>query len=193
MKSKRSTATGKSGKSGGSVKGGVDEEKSIGENEQVAVDPEHAAWSYRKIVLDYLLMVREWSDLAWSEAKKMAMSKEAKKYCAATRITAVIRGWLGWLRYENFRYQLIILQSGVRRRQGRKRHRFLIRVLEQDWLFRVRYHAATRCQALIRRFISRARHFLVMKARKEEEVKIQKARRYRLKSKTERKEGHSIS
>ena len=154
-KSVGSVVSNKSSKKGTSPKKdeGNDEEKG-GENEQAAVDPEHAAWAFRKVVLDHLLMIKEWSDQAWSEAKKMAMSKEAKKYCAATRITAVIRGWLGWIRYTNYREQLIVLQSGIRRRQGRRRHRYLIKVLEQDWLFRTRYHAAACCQALVRRFLS---------------------------------------
>ena len=133
------------------------------------------------MVVDNMMGIKEWSALAWSEAKRMAMSKEAKKYCAATRIAAMIKGHQWYSRYQHFRWQIIVLQSGVRRRQGRKFYRGLVRMLEHDWLFRLRYHASTCMQALVRRFNSRARHYVVMKKRRAEEVKIQKARRFRLK------------
>ena len=151
------------------------------QNVQVAVDPVHAAWAYRKVVVDHVIACPEFAKIAWSEAKRSAMTKEAKKYCASTRIQAIVRGWRQRNEFLNFKFCMIQLQANIRRRQGRRYYRGIIHMLEQDWLFRLRYHCATKLQALVRRYLSRVRHYLVMKRRREEEVKVQKARRFRLK------------
>jgi len=163
------------------VKAKAEDAEEEDKNVQVAVDPVHAAWAYRKVVIDHVIASPEFSKIAWSEAKRSAMTKEAKKYCAATRIQAAVRGYQQHCRYTHFKYNMIQLQANIRRRQGRSYYRGLMRMLEQDWLFRLRYHCATRLQALVRRYLSRVRHYLVMKRRRAEEVKVQQARRFRLK------------
>jgi hypothetical protein len=67
-----------------------------------------------------MMMIKEWADQAWNEAKRSAMSGEARKYCGATRIAAMVRAHQVYFRYNNYRWQMIVLQSGIRRRQGRK-------------------------------------------------------------------------
>jgi len=119
--------------------------------------------------------------ISWNEAKLNAMRREGKRYCAATRIAAVARGTMWRKRYLFYLEQLICLQSNIRRKLAKRRCKNIVKIIEQDWLFRLRYHAATICQALLRRYLSRAKFYAIMKRRKAEEIKMQKARRFRLK------------
>lgn len=153
----------------------------LSNNAQALVDPEHAAFAYRKCCVDHVMGVPEWSAAAWAEAKLGCIKKEAKKYCAATRIAATIRGWLAWRRFTFFRANMVSLQAQGRRRIAKRRTRFLRHMLEQDWLFRIRYWAACKVNALVRRFLARCGMFRVVKVRREAEVKVARARRFRLK------------
>ena len=70
------------------------------------VDPEHAAWAYRKFCIDHVMGMPEWSAQAWAEAKLGCIKRESKRYCGASRIAAAIRGWLALRKFTFFREQV---------------------------------------------------------------------------------------
>ena len=108
-------------------------------NEQAAVDPEHAAFAYRKLVQEFILNVPEWSDYVWNEAKINAMRKEALRYCAATRIQAFTRSYLWTMKFKIASYGYLKLQAVIRKMIAKKRVWIIVKNLMEDWMFRVRY------------------------------------------------------
>ena len=108
-------------------------------NEQAAVDPEHAAYAYKKLVQEFILNVPEWSDFVWNEAKLNAMRKEAMRYCAATRIQAFTRSYLWTMKYKIASYGYLKLQAVVRKMIAKRRVWIIVKNLMEDWMFRVRY------------------------------------------------------
>lgn len=150
-------------------------------NEQAAVDPEHAAFAYRKLVQEFILNVPEWSDYVWNESKLSAMRKEALRYCASTRIQAFVRSFLWTTKFKIAAYGYLKLQAIVRKMIAKKRVGLIIKNLMEDWMFRVRYRAATKLVALARRFRTRCWFAKIQKKYKAQQVAIQKARRFRLK------------
>ena len=68
--------------------------EAMASNAQALVDPQHAAWAYRTLCVEYVLGVPEWSQAAWAEAKLGCIKRESKRFWGAKRIAALIRSWL---------------------------------------------------------------------------------------------------
>lgn len=145
------------------------------------IDAEHVKHAFEKFVLDYLMMYPGFYEVVWREAKIMAMKKEAKLYCAATRIAAVVRGVRWYKRYREFIRTHTILQANIRRRLSNVKVFAMIRRLQEDWCFRVRYHKAMLIQSWIRRFIKQCWFERVQEQKKKQEVILCKARRQKRK------------
>jgi hypothetical protein len=136
----------------------------------VFVPPEEAARAYRKFVTEYLLNIPEWSEHVWKEAKISAMRKEAVKYAAATRIAALAKGRLILKRFRRFMHALIRMQAHVRRRVRQKKTKNIVKILYEDWLFRLRYFGATKMQSAIRRYNARVKIEKILSKIKAQEV-----------------------
>jgi hypothetical protein len=168
----------------GSRKKFVDgEDTGMDVNEQAAVLAEHAASSYRKFVTEFVLCVPEWIGFVWNSAKVAAMDREGKLYCAATRIGAAMRGIMQSYNYRFFLECHIELQSFIRRKQAIKRVVKIRQRLMDDWLFRLRYHSASKISAVVRRYVTRCWLYRVMQKIKSQQVVMQKARRFRMRKK----------
>eukprot|EP00981_Chlorochromonas_danica_P003743 scaffold688_cov149-Ochromonas_danica.AAC.1 len=131
--------------------------KNVPEEESATpwIDPEHMQFALQKFVLDYLMLYPHWYEVPWQEAKVMAMKKEALPYCAATRLAAILRGWLARGKYLNFLKQHIKLQANIRRKLSARRTAAVRSLLYEDWAYRMRYYYVTRINAWIRRFLKR--------------------------------------
>lgn len=164
-------------------KGGGDGDTGMDINEQAAVLAEHAASSYRKFVTEFVLCVPEWVGFIWNAAKIAAMNREGKNYCAATRIGAVMRGIMQSYKYRFFLECHIELQSYIRRKLAIKRVRKIRQRLCDDWLFRLRFHSASKISAVVRRYVTRCWLYRVMQKIKAQQVIMQKARRFRMRKK----------
>ena len=178
--------SGKGNRGGKAVGGGsakMDDKATEGSNQQAIVDPVFAAEAYRRLIMDFVMNHKDWDEAHWREAKAMCMKVEAKPYCAQTRIATMARCQLARHKYVFFRSQLIQLQAHVRRRIASSRIKKITKLLVEDWLFRLRYHAANLLVAFARRYLARCQCFRLMKKIKEQQIVIQKARRARLKRK----------
>lgn len=147
----------------------------------LTVTPEYCDYAFRKVITDFLMNIPEWTAIAWADAKKSAMNFEANRYGAATRIAAKFRGGRVHYAYIRMKINMLRFQSNVRRKVVQLRLKRLMYQYKEDWIFRVRYRAATMIQALVRRFIRRCRHVLIMARVRQQEVLVQKAKRFRLK------------
>lgn len=145
------------------------------------VTKEYVDIAFRKVITDFLMCVPEWTDIAWADAKRSAMDYEAKRYGAATRIQAKFRGGRVHYSFSRMKTNMLHFQCNVRRKIVQLRIKRLIHQYQEDWIFRVRYRAATVIAALIRRFLRRCRHCIIMDRVRQQEVMVQKAKRFRLK------------
>jgi len=145
------------------------------------VDSAQIQVAYQKFILDFLMMYPTWYEIVWKEAKLMAMKKESLKFCAATRITAVYRGHFQQRKYNFIINQIKCFQSHVRRRIHTRLVERIIKLLHEDWLFRVRYHQSVKIQAIIRRFLKRCWYEHVLQQIKKQQVLLCKARRQKFK------------
>ena len=148
-----------------------------GTDSTAEIDPAHISYAYNKLVVDYLMLVPEWSVIVWSDAKMSAMTKEAIRYAAATRIAAIWRGARMHYYFSVYLRCLTRLQSHVRRRQRSAKTARLLNQLVEDWLFRKRYHCASSVQAAVRRYIMRCRYLKLVSAVRERQVAITTANR----------------
>lgn len=169
----------KKSKKKGTDKGEDNSENDV--NEQVIIDPEYAANAYRKLITEYIMNHKDWENLFWIEAKISCMNKVAVTYCAATRIQAFVRQHIMHYKYTFFRQQLIFLQALVRRKITMVRVAKFTVLLVEDWIFRLRYHKATKIASIIRRYLTRCWVSRIMQKLKEQQVVVQKARRLRFK------------
>ena len=114
--------------------------------------------SFRRLIMMHITGVTSWLEPVWEEAKQMAISIEARKYCAATRIAAFYRGQR--LRYYFSIYIdcIVALQANIRRKLTEFRARHLLSCLTEDWIFRQRLHCATLVQSVFRRYSVRCRY-----------------------------------
>ena len=114
--------------------------------------------SFRRLIMMHITGVTSWLEPIWEEAKQMAISSEAKRYCAATRIAAFYRGQR--LRYYFSIYIdcIVALQANIRRKLTQFLVRRIISRLTEDWIFRQRVHYATLLQSMSRRYIVRCRY-----------------------------------
>lgn len=149
------------------------------------VDSAYIQQIYEKFILDYLMVYPSWYDIVWREAKLMAMKKESLKYCAATRIIAVFRGYYQHKKYIFIIHQIICLQSHVRKKLHSRHVRNIINMLWEDYLFRIRYHQSIKIQAIIRRFLKRCWYEHVLEQIKKQQVLLCKARRQKYKKNLE--------
>ena len=188
LKKKRNRPAGSktSKSSNGSVKQAVKRKGKLDgeEDEQLQlknVDQEHIKYAYEKFILEFLMMYPGWYDIIWREAKLMAMKKEAIIYCAATRIAAIVRGLRWYRRYREFIRTHTILQANVRRKLSNVKVFRMIRLLQEDWCYRVRYHKAMIVQSWIRRFVKQCWFERMQEQKKKQEVILCKARRQKRK------------
>jgi hypothetical protein len=114
--------------------------------------------AYRKLILMNIASITAWLDPAWEEAKLMAMTIEARRYCAATRIIAFYRGERLKYYFSIYVLCIIALQSNIRRKLAQWRLSKFIASLQEDWMFRHRMHCAVFIQAAIRGWIVRCRY-----------------------------------
>ena len=84
-------------------------------------------------------------------------------------------------KYTFFRQQLIYLQAQVRRKITMVRVAKFTMQLVEDWIFRLRYHKATKIASIIRRYLTRCWVSRIMQKLKEQQIVVQKARRMRFK------------
>eukprot|EP01041_Mallomonas_annulata_P001768 gene1768-3428_t len=145
------------------------------------VDPGYQVYVFNKLVTDYLMLVPEWADRIWEEAKLSAMNKEAKKQAAATRIISRWRGSYRHYLYNWYRRCLIKFQAHIRRRQTYVKIQRIFSNTVEDWLFRLRYYSTSLIQSCVRRFIVRCRHLRIMKTMRDQQLFISNVRRERLK------------
>lgn len=145
------------------------------------VDPAVVAYSLQRLVVDHLMTFSGWYDVVWREAKLMAIHKEALPYCAASRLAALHRGRAQRKRFYHFLYHFSKFQANVRRKLSSIKTEAYIRLLQADWCYRVRYHAATLLQSLLRRYLKRCWFHRVMVKVKAQQVQVQRARRFKLK------------
>jgi hypothetical protein len=155
------------------------------------IDPEYAIIAFDKFVNEFIMTYPAWCEIPWEESKLTVMKIEAKKYCAVTRIIAVFRGSYQRKRYLFFLRTFIILQAHVRRKITIARTKVIIRILVEDWVFRQRYHMATKINACARRFITRCSFFRIMAKIKEQDLIMMKARRYKLR-KIHQQKAHGV-
>ncbi len=155
------------------------------------VDPVQAAIALRKLVVNFLLTIPDWSKRAWSDAKIAAMNREAQKYAAATRLASSYRRYRMCRIYNNIQHSMTVMQGHARRKIACNRVKGMMKNLFEDWLFRLRYRAATLFNSLVRKYLSRARHTRHMLALLNDQIKIFKMRRKR-KKKLRKKERQSV-
>ena len=144
------------------------------------IDPKHVTFAYNKLVCDFLICCDGFIETVWEEMKNFTLLKEGKRYCAATRIQARFRHFSWRNKYLNFLKQLILLQNGVRRYQALKSVRAARTVIDEDWLFRLRYSAVTIITATVRMFLKKC---WIYRRKKEiilEQIATTKANRFRL-------------
>eukprot|EP01035_Chromulina_nebulosa_P025478 gene25478-33250_t len=155
--------------------------QSVASENKSIVDLQYAASVLEKFVLEIVMMYPDWYSIPWREAKVTVMQKEARPYCAVTRIAATFRGWIQWRRYHFCIRNIIVFQASVRRLFSRRRTQAYLKILTDDWIFRQRYHAAARAQSVVRRFLKRCWFWRIMEKIRAQEVIVQKARRFRIK------------
>ena len=144
------------------------------------VDPRHAAIAYRKFVTDYFITIPSISEYIWEKAKMLAMEKEAIRYCAAKCIQTCWRRGYHHYRFLQYKWEMVIkLQAIHRSRIARRKVRSYVRIYEQDWLWRLRWHSSILIQSSIRRFNKRCWFFKKMNVIKERQLIITKAKRQR--------------
>ena len=149
--------------------------------EDVTDDPEYLDMVLKKLVSEFITAYPAWSEVPWNQCKVIVMKKEAIRYCAATRIGCKFRGGVVKTKYAFFRKQMVKLQSHIRRKLTLLRTRAFVRTLIEDWLFRLRYRAATKITSIVRKYIQRCRHCKTMAKIRANDIAMQKARRFRLK------------
>jgi hypothetical protein len=149
--------------------------------EDVTDDPEYLDMVLKKFVNEFVTGYPAWSEVAWNNCKLVVMKKEAIRYCAATRIASKFRSGVLKTRYKFIRKHMVKFQSHVRRRLVQWKTRAYVRTLVEDWLFRARYHAATKITSIVRRYIQRCRHHRTMAKIRTQDLAMQKARRFKLK------------
>lgn len=132
--------------------------------------------TFNKFVLNYLMTYPGFYDLAWKDAKIMAIKLEGLFYTAATRIQSIVRGFIFGRRYKKFLKNIIILQSHIRRKQHHKYVKNIIISLHNDWIYRLRYFSAVTIQSLIRKFLKKCWYYNVKDQLKKQQVIIIKAR-----------------
>jgi len=166
---------------GGKKKKGGPVEKVVEVTASAHVSEEYNDYAFRKVITDFLMNIPEWTAIAWEDAKISAMNYEARRYAAATRIAAKQRGGRVHYAYSRMKVNILAFQNNVRRKLVQLRLRKLMFMYKEDWIFRVRYFAAMLIQSVIRRFVKRCRHAIIMARVHSQEVLVQKARRFRLK------------
>jgi hypothetical protein len=166
---------------GGKKKKGAPAEKVVEVTASAHVSDEYNDHVFRKVLTEYLMNIPEWTAVAWEDAKISAMNYEARRYAAATRIIAKQRGGRVHYAYSRMKVNILAFQNNVRRKLVQLRLRKLMFMYKEDWIFRVRYFAAMLIQSVIRRFVKRCRHAVIMARVHSQEVLVQKARRFRLK------------
>jgi hypothetical protein len=160
-------------------------------NDKPVVDPVEAAIAYRKLVVNYIMNIPEWSKQCWKDAKIAAMKREGRKFAAVSRIIAMWRGRRGAWIYKNLHRSMTKMQGHARRRAAMRRVKIIIGRLFEDWLFRARFRAATLFNSLVRKYLTRCRHVRTMWKLINDQIKIFRMRRKR-KKKLRKKERMSV-
>lgn len=162
------------------MKAAEEEEEKAKEVVKTDEDIQYENTVLERFLLEFVMTYGKWYNAPWEEAKVIAMKKEALSYCAATRIAAMARGKIWKTNYARYLYNHILLQSGIRRKLSANKTKMLMARIVEDWVYRQRYGAGTLLQAVVRRFIKRCWYYRVMEKVKQQEVLVQKARRFRL-------------
>lgn len=147
----------------------------------VLVEANYLVVVFTKLVNDFIVLHPAWFNNIWNDCKLAVMKKEALRYCAATRIAAKFRGGRWHHRYRFMVQHLSKFQAVARSFLVKRRIKAVKNMLIEDWLFRLRYHSATKITSIVRRYLKRCAIIKVFKKRKVQEVGLQKARRFRMK------------
>lgn len=179
----KSTTSSRLGKASGRDDKSVDDNASSvgGADPTRQIDIEHVNYAYQKFILDYIMMYPTWYDTPWRDAKLLAMRKEAVRYCAATRLAAIWRGYFHRQEYLFFLRQHIKLQANIRRKLSAHKTRDMVALLEEDWYFRQRYYYATMITKIVRRFLKRCWYHRMIDSIRRQQVLLMKARRQKFK------------
>jgi len=111
------------------------------------------------------------NDVIWSRATEMALTAEMFRTCAQTRISAFYR--IVWRRrsYILMRHAVLLINKNTRRWLAVRRSRWVLGLVEYDWIYRIRHISALICQKIWRGYSCILDFAKVKQKRREEEEK----------------------
>lgn len=139
-------------------------------------DPIHVMYAHRRLVNDFLFPMRELHLHLWEVAKLRAMEIEAKKYCAATKMISIFRMFKVIKLYKTIKKKIILIQTIFRMKLCRNRLELRQLELFNDWIIRMRYHAACRIQRKILGFLFRCRYLSMKREILQKQIEFYKTR-----------------